>query len=39
MSLPEEFFEVASLWEKLPKHVRQTIQVLVETAKKDSGSS
>ena len=36
--IPSELFEVVSVWEKLPEHVRQTIRMLVETAGKKSGS-
>ena len=31
-ALPSELFELISVWDELPEHVRQTIKMLVDTA-------
>ena len=35
-ALPGELFEVVCEWENLPEHIKQTIQMLIETAGKKS---
>jgi hypothetical protein len=39
IELPSELMEIIEQWDVLPSHVKETIKMLVETAKKNSGVS